>query len=76
MVAPNRFCRLGSLVARHTTCVGVCNSIVKRSNLDVFRYADPPADGEQWIDSHQLKAVMDRLVAAFDKQITGRGIGR
>ena len=43
---------------------------------DVFRYADPPPDGELWIDFHQLKAVMDRLVEAFEKQITGRGVGR
>ena len=43
---------------------------------DVFRYADPPPDGELWVDFHQLKAVMDRLVEAFEKQITGRGVGR
>lgn len=36
---------------------------------DVFRYADL-APGELWVDFHQLKAVMDRLVQAFEEQIT------
>lgn len=40
---------------------------------DVFRYADPPPDGELWIDFHQLKAVIDRLVEAFEKHITRQG---
>jgi len=39
---------------------------------DVFRYADPPPDGELWVDFHHLKAVMDRLVEAFEERITRR----
>ena len=35
---------------------------------DVFRYADL-APGELWVDFHQLKAVMDRLVEAFEGQL-------
>lgn len=41
---------------------------------DVFRYAEPPPDGELWVDFHQLKAVMDRLVAAFEHQIARQGV--
>lgn len=41
---------------------------------DVFRYAEPPPDGELWVDFHQLKAVMDRLVAAFEHQIRRQGV--
>jgi hypothetical protein len=41
---------------------------------DVFRYAEPPPDGELWVDFHQLKAVMDRLVEAFEHQIRRQGI--
>jgi DNA-binding transcriptional MerR regulator len=41
---------------------------------DVFRYAEPPPDGELWVDFHQLKAVMDRLVAAFEHQIGRQGV--
>ena len=37
---------------------------------DVFRYADPPPDGELWVNFHHLKAVMDRLVEAFEERIT------
>jgi hypothetical protein len=43
---------------------------------DVFRYADPPPDGELWLDFHQLKAVMDRLVQAFEEQIARIERGR
>lgn len=32
-----------------------------------FRYADPPADGELWIDFHQLQAVIDKLVQAIEQ---------
>ena len=32
-----------------------------------FRYADPPADGELWIDFHQLHAVIDKLVQAIEQ---------
>ncbi len=43
---------------------------------DVFRYADPPPDGELWLDFHQLKAVMDRLMRAFEEQIAQGGAGQ
>ncbi len=33
----------------------------------VFRYADPPADGELWIDVYQLRAVIDKLVQAIEQ---------
>jgi hypothetical protein len=33
----------------------------------LFRYADPPADGELWIDLHQLRAVIDKLVQAIEQ---------
>jgi DNA-binding transcriptional MerR regulator len=33
----------------------------------LFRYADPPADGELWIDFHQLQAVIDKLVRAIEQ---------
>ena len=32
----------------------------------LFRYADPPADGELWIDFHQLQVVIDKLVQAIE----------
>jgi len=35
----------------------------------LFRYADPPDDGERWIDFHQLHVVIDKLVQAFEKYI-------
>jgi hypothetical protein len=35
----------------------------------LFRYADPPADGELWIDFHQLQAVIDKLVQAVEQYI-------
>lgn len=41
---------------------------------DVFRYAQPPPDGELWVDFHQLKLVMDRLVEAFEKQMNRQGV--
>jgi len=37
---------------------------------DVFRYAEPPPPGELWVNLHQLKTVMDRIVEAFERQIT------
>ena len=33
---------------------------------DMFRYAEPPADGELWIDFHQIQMVIDKLVQAFE----------
>lgn len=33
----------------------------------LFRYADPPADGELWIDFHQLQSVIDKLVLAIEQ---------
>ncbi len=33
----------------------------------VFRYADPSADGELWIDFRQLRAVIDKLVQAIEQ---------
>jgi hypothetical protein len=41
---------------------------------DVFRYAEPPPDGELWVNFHHLKLVMDRLVEAFEKQMSRQGI--
>lgn len=41
---------------------------------DVFRYAEPQPDGELWVDFHQLKLVMDRLVEAFEKQMSRQGV--
>jgi DNA-binding transcriptional MerR regulator len=41
---------------------------------DVFRFAEPPPDGELWVDFHQLKLVMDRLVEAFEHQMSRQGI--
>lgn len=35
----------------------------------LFRYADPPANGELWIDFHQLQAVIDKLVQAIEQYI-------
>lgn len=36
---------------------------------DMFRYAEPPADGELWIDFHQLQMVIDKLVQAFEEYV-------
>jgi hypothetical protein len=36
---------------------------------DAFRYATGPDCDELWVDLHRLKAVMDRLAAAFDHHI-------
>jgi hypothetical protein len=33
----------------------------------MFRYADSPADGELWIDFHQLQAVIDKLAEAIEQ---------
>ena len=38
----------------------------------LFRYADPPADGELWIDFHQLEAVIDKLVQAIEQYMATR----
>jgi len=38
----------------------------------VFRYADPPPDGELWIDFHQLQIVVDRIVCAIEQYIATR----
>lgn len=35
----------------------------------MFRYADGPSSSELWVDFHQLKHVMDKLVAAFEEQL-------
>lgn len=46
----------------------------------LFRYADPPANGELWIDFYQLQAVIDKLVQAIEeymatkKQVDVRGL--
>jgi hypothetical protein len=32
-----------------------------------FRYADPPAPGELWIDFYQLQAVIEKLVGAIEQ---------
>src|ERR1700722_3203882 len=37
---------------------------------DVFRYADPPPEGELWVDFRQLQTVIDKLVRAFEKYIS------
>jgi DNA-binding transcriptional MerR regulator len=42
----------------------------------LFRYADPPADGELWIDFHQLQAVIDKLVQAVEQYIDGKARDR
>lgn len=42
----------------------------------LFRYADPPADGELWIDFHQLQAVIDKLVQAVEQYIDGKKKGK
>ena len=41
------------------------HSIDKMAAL--VRDADPPADGELWIDFHQLQAVIDKLVQAIEE---------
>jgi HEPN domain len=33
----------------------------------LFRYADPPADGELWIDFHQLQTVIEKMVQAIEQ---------
>src|SRR5206468_7991802 len=38
----------------------------------LFRYADPPADGELWINFHQLQAVIDKLVQAIEEYMAGK----
>lgn len=38
----------------------------------LFRYADPPVDGELWIDFHQLQAVIDKLVQAVEQYMATR----
>lgn len=38
----------------------------------LFRYADPPADGELWIDFHQLQAVIDKSVQAIEQYMATR----
>ena len=35
----------------------------------LFRYADPPADGELWIDFQQLQGVISKLVQAIEQYI-------
>lgn len=35
----------------------------------LFRYADPPEEGELWIDFHQLRAVINKLVQAIEQYI-------
>lgn len=35
----------------------------------LFRCADPPADGELWIDFHQLQTVIDEIVRAIEQYI-------
>jgi hypothetical protein len=32
----------------------------------LFRYAEPPSDGELWVDFHQLQTVVDRLAQAIE----------
>jgi hypothetical protein len=41
---------------------------------DVFRYAEPPPDGELWLNFYHLKLMMDRLVGAFEEQMSCQGI--
>jgi hypothetical protein len=41
----------------------------------LFRYADPPADGELWIDFHQFQAAIDKLVQAIEQYIAGKKKG-
>ncbi|WP_166820087.1 MerR family transcriptional regulator [Thalassoroseus pseudoceratinae] len=36
---------------------------------DIFRYASPGPPGELWIDFHQLQAVMNKLVEAFEQHL-------
>ena len=38
----------------------------------MFRYADSPADGELWIDFHQLQAVIDKLAEAIEPYMATR----
>lgn len=43
---------------------------------DVFRYASLPSFNELWVDLHQAKSVMDRLVEAFESFIASRATGK
>lgn len=38
----------------------------------LFRYADPPADGELWIDFYHLQAVIDKLAQAIEEYMATR----
>ena len=38
----------------------------------LFLYADPPADGELWIDFHQLRAVIDKLAQAIEQYLESK----
>ena len=40
----------------------------------LFRYADPPPDGELWIDFHQLQIVIGKLVQAFEEYLSARPV--
>ncbi len=42
----------------------------------IFRYADPGPPGELWIDFHQLQAVIDKLVEAFEAYLASRQVQR
>ncbi len=39
---------------------------------DMFRYAEPEAPGELWVDLNQLRAVMDRITTAIDPLLARR----
>lgn len=43
---------------------------------DMFRYAESPSIIELWVDLHQAKAVMDRLVEAFESYIASKPTAR
>ncbi|MCH7817286.1 MAG: hypothetical protein IIC60_12025 [Proteobacteria bacterium] len=49
------------------------HEIDRRSSI--FRYADPGPPGELWIDFHQLQAVIDKLVEAFEAYLASRAVG-
>lgn len=34
---------------------------------DLFRYADPPAENELWVDFHQLQTVIDKMAQAIEQ---------
>lgn len=42
----------------------------------LFRYADPPASDELWINFYQIQAVIDKLVAAVEQYIDGKEVTR